>query len=150
MFSCVVGREEHCKQISLVSVGSAHSVLSTLGLPQLMAACAFPVYTAQAPGCSGGVLSNCPKHDLHLVHFPGLSCSSSGSWLFHKSTDSVGLAFCALPRSKQLRQLRACRVHCPRCALPLNSLPSPVARFPRCTVRAPSLVCLLWGGDLRL
>ena len=55
--SCVTEREEHCKQISLVGVGSAHSVWTTLGLPQLTVACAFQVYTAQAPGCSAGVLS---------------------------------------------------------------------------------------------
>ena len=33
MFSLAVGREERCKQITLVSVGSACSVLATLGLP---------------------------------------------------------------------------------------------------------------------
>ena len=32
-------------------VGSAHSVPATLGLPRSRV-CAFPVYTAQAPGCS--------------------------------------------------------------------------------------------------
>ena len=73
MFSCTVGREEHYKQISLACVKSACSIWTTLGLPQLTAFCAFLVYTAQAPGCSAGVL---PK---------------------------VGLAFCALPRSELLR-----------------------------------------------
>ena len=52
-----MGREEHCKQISLACVGHAYSEWNILGLPQLMAACAFPVYTAQAPGCSAGELS---------------------------------------------------------------------------------------------
>ena len=37
LFSCVVGREEHCKQISLACVGSALSVRATLGLPLLTA-----------------------------------------------------------------------------------------------------------------
>ena len=37
LFSCAVGREEHCKQITLASVGSAPSVSATLGLPPLMA-----------------------------------------------------------------------------------------------------------------
>ena len=37
MFSRAVGREEHCKQISLACVGSAHSVPATLGLPLLTA-----------------------------------------------------------------------------------------------------------------
>ena len=35
MFSLAVGREEHCKQISLTSVGSAHSDSATLALPPL-------------------------------------------------------------------------------------------------------------------
>ena len=35
LFSRAVGREEHCKQISLACVGNAHSVLATLGLPLL-------------------------------------------------------------------------------------------------------------------
>jgi len=67
------GREGHCKQISLLCVWSAHSVWTTVGLPPLTEACAFWVYTAQAPGCSSGVLSN------------------------------VGPVFHALPRSKLLR-----------------------------------------------
>ena len=57
MFSWVVGREENCKQISLACVGSTCSVGSTLGLPQLKAACASWVYTAQAPACSARALS---------------------------------------------------------------------------------------------
>ena len=45
--------------------------------------CAFPVYTAQAPGCSIG--------SVHCV-----VCGSS-FWVLHKSTDLVGPAFCAFP-----------------------------------------------------
>ena len=56
LFSCAV-EEGHYKQIPLACVGSAHSVWTTLGLLQLTAACAFLVYTAQAPGCSAGELS---------------------------------------------------------------------------------------------
>ena len=48
--------EGHFKQISLACVGSAHSVWTILGLPQLMAACTFRVYTAHAPGCTAGAL----------------------------------------------------------------------------------------------
>ena len=61
---------------------------------------AFPVYTAQSPGCSAGELS---EVDLGLRALPGLSCSGSGSWVLHKGADLVGPAFCALPRSEQLR-----------------------------------------------
>ena len=67
----------------------------------------------------------CPKWALCFVHFPGLRCSGSGSWVLHKGTDSVGHAFCALPRSKQLRRPGAWRVHCPRWAVHLNHLPDP-------------------------
>ena len=64
---------------------------------------------------------------LRFVHFPGLRCSGSSSQALCKGTDSVGPAFCALPRSEQLRQAAAWWVHCPRCAL-----------------------CVSWGADLRL
>ena len=60
MFSCVVRRERHCKQISLACVGGSRSAWTTLGLPSLQVACAFWVYTAQAPGCSVGHRLNCP------------------------------------------------------------------------------------------
>ena len=62
--------------------------------------CAFPVYTAQAVGCSAG---NCLGQALGCMHFPGLSCSGSGSQVLHKGADLVEPAFCALPRSEQLR-----------------------------------------------
>ena len=124
--NCPVGREEHCKQISLACVGSAHSVWTTLGLSQVTAACAFPVYTAQASACSAG---HCPKWALHFVHFPGLNHSGSGSRVVHKGTDSIGHAFCALPRSEQLRQPGAWQLHCSRCTMHLNHLPI-LTRFP--------------------
>ena len=95
---CAVGREEHCKQISLVGVGSARSVLVTLGLPPLMACVLSQLIRLQV-----ALQGNCLKWALHYVHFPGLSHSGSGSWVLHKGTESTGPAFCALPRSKQLR-----------------------------------------------
>ena len=84
--------------------------------------CAFLVYTAQAPGCSTG---NCPKLALGFVYFPGLTCSGLGSWVLHKGTDSFGHDFCALPRSKQLRQPGAWQAHSPRWVVHLNHLPGP-------------------------
>ena len=58
--------------------------------------CAFPVYTAQALGCSA---RNCLRPALGCMHFPGLSHSGSGTRVFHKGTDLVGPAVCALPGS---------------------------------------------------
>ena len=48
------GGEGGTLQINItgVCVGGACSVWTTLDLPQLKAACASQVYTAQAPGCS--------------------------------------------------------------------------------------------------
>ena len=120
MFTCIMGREGHCKQISVVCVESACSGWTTLGLTQLKVVCASWVFTAQAPGCSAGALS---KVGLRFMHFPGLSYS--GSQVLHKGTDSVGCAFCALPRFEQLRQPGAWRVRCPRWAVRLSHLPGP-------------------------
>ena len=62
--------------------------------------CAFTVYTAQILGCS---VRNCLRRALGCMHFPGLSCSGSGTQVLLKGADLVGPAFCALPRSEQLR-----------------------------------------------
>ena len=105
------------------------------------AACAFQVYTAQAPGCSAGAAS---KVGPAFVHFPGLSRSGSGSPILCKGTDLVGHVFCALPRSEQLRRpvFGKCFDSGGPCIL-ITSL-VPAAQFPGCAA------CLLWAVDLRL
>ena len=55
----------------------------------------------------------------------------------------VGLAFCALPMSEQLRRIGAWWAHCPRWALCLNDLPGPATWFPGCSTRAPFQVCCI-------
>ena len=101
LFSCAMGSEEHCKQISLVCVGSARSVWTTLGLPQLTA-CVLS--WSILLGLQVALQGTCPQRALGFMLFPGLSCSVSVSWILHKGTDSVGRAFYALSRSKQLRR----------------------------------------------
>jgi len=94
-----VGKDENCKQISLVYVGSTHSVWSTLGLPQ------FTVHVLSQSTLirlQVALQRSSPKPALDFVHFPGLSCSGSGSQVLHKGTDLVGHAFCALPRCEEL------------------------------------------------
>ena len=81
-FSRAAGREGRCTQMSLACVGSTRRVPVTLGLPRSRV-CAFPVYTAQAPGCS-------------IWSGPCVACGSS-FWVLHGSADSVGPAFCAFP-----------------------------------------------------
>ena len=100
LFSCSMGREEHCKQISLTCVGSVCSVWATLGLPPFTACVLSQSILLRLQVALQG---NSLKRALGFVHFPGLRLSGSGSQVLYKGTGSVGPAFCALPRSKQLR-----------------------------------------------
>ena len=102
-FSPAAGRAGRCGQTSLC-VGSTHRVPATLGLSPLTAVCAFPVYTAQAPGCS-------------IWSGPHVECSSSFRVL-HKSTDLVAPAFCAFPgpSSSGSQELDGCTL--PGCGAP--------------------------------
>ena len=101
LFSRAVGREGRCKQTPLTCVGSARSVPATLGLPLLMA-CVLSQSTLLR--LQVALQGNCLKWALGCVHFPGLSHSGLSSQVLRKGTDSVGLVFCALPRSEQLRR----------------------------------------------
>ena len=104
LFSGAVGREEQCKQTSPACVGSARIVSATLGLPGSRRVC-FPRLTLLR--LQVALQGNCLKRSLRSkplrFRFSGI----------HKGADSVGPAFCALPRSKQLRQPGAWRAHSP-------------------------------------
>ena len=91
------GREVCCKQITLAC---ACSVSATLGLPPVHGTCSLPAHTAQALGCS---TRNHLWLALGCLHLPGSSRSGSGTRVVLRGPDSVGPAFCALPRSEQLR-----------------------------------------------
>ena len=80
--------------------GECSQCLSHTGPAPAHGACALPAHTAQALGCSTG---NCPRLALGCMHLPGLSCSGSGTRVVLRGADSIGPAFCALPRSEQLR-----------------------------------------------
>ena len=123
--------------------GECSKCLSHTGFAPAHGICAFPVYTAQVLACSAG---NCLRWALGCMHFPGLSHSGSGSRVLHKGTDSVGPVFCALPRSKQLRQKGAWQVHSPQVCL--ISSPVPAALFPGCTAGALSQVCCVSFREL--
>ena len=81
--------------------GECSQCLDHTGFAPTRGMCAFLVYIAQAPGCSAGEQFKAVP-GFH-IHFPGLSHSGSHSGVLRKGTDSVGPAFCALPRSEQLR-----------------------------------------------
>ena len=84
-----MGREEHCKQISLVCVGSACSVWTTLGLPPLTA-CVLSQSTLLR--LQVALQGNSLKWALVCMHFPGLSHSGTGSCVPHR-----GLRFVPFP-----------------------------------------------------
>ena len=73
------------------NTGVCSQCLSHTGPAPLM------VHTAQALGCSTG---NHLRPALGCMHLPGLSRSGSGTQVVLRGTDSVGPAFCALPRSE--------------------------------------------------
>ena len=82
------------------NTGVCSQCLGHTGFAPAHGVCAFPVYTAQALGCSA---RNCLRWALDCLHFAGLSRSGSHTQVFLKGADSVGPAFCALPRSMPLR-----------------------------------------------
>ena len=84
---------------------------------------------------------HCPKWTLYFVHFPGLSCSGSGSRVFHRSTDLVVYVFVPFPglRSSGNQLLGEHTVPGGPCIL--ITFPVPGTWFPGCIVRALSQVC---------
>ena len=136
-----MGREEHCKQISLVCAGSARSVLATVGLLPLTGR-VLPQSTLLR--LQVALQGNCPKWALGFVHFPGLSHSGSGSWYSTKAQTWLGLCFVPFPGpSTSGDQVLGERT------LPRRSYHLP---GPSCSVcgACPSPLCLILGGDLWL
>ena len=82
------------------NTGMCSQCLGHTGFAPTHGMCALPAHTAQALGCSAG---NCLRPALGFIHLPGLSRSASGTQVVLRGADSVGPAFCALSRSKQLR-----------------------------------------------
>ena len=74
--------------------------LSHTGPAPAHGACTLPTHIAQALGSSTG---NRLRPALGCMYLPGLSRSGSGTRVVLRGADSVGPAFCALPRSEQLR-----------------------------------------------
>ena len=82
------------------NTGVCLQCLSHTGSAPAHGACSLTAHTAQALGCS---TRNHPWPALGCLHLPGPSHSGSGTRVVLRGADSVGPAFCALPRSEQLR-----------------------------------------------
>ena len=95
--------QSHCGEGGMLqtsNTGVCSQGLSHTGSAPAHGACSLPAHAAQALGCSVG---NHLRPAMGCLHLPGLSCSGSGTRVVLRGTDSVGPAFCALPRSEQLR-----------------------------------------------
>ena len=95
LFSRAVGREGGTLQTN--NTGVCSQCLSHTGPAPAHGARSLPAHTAQALDCSTG---NHPQPALSCLHLPCLSRSGSGTRVVLRGTDSVGPAFCALPRSE--------------------------------------------------
>jgi len=113
------------------NTGMCSLYLSHTGPAPTHGACAIPAHTAQALGCSTG---NRPRPALGCMHLPGLNRSGSGTQVVLRGADLIGPAFCALPRSEQLRWWGVWRAR----LLQLITSPIPAAWFSVCTIGAPS------------
>ena len=97
-FSHAVGREGRTLQTN--DTGMCSQCLSHTGPAPIHGTYALPAHTAQALCCSA---RNHLRPALGSLHLPGLSHSGSGARVVLRGAHLVGPAFCALPRSEQLR-----------------------------------------------
>ena len=111
MVSCLGSLVQSCcgeggaLQTNITGVCGEHLQCSGhTGFAPARCTCASPVYTAQAPGCSIG-------------SGPCIACGSSFQVL-HKSTDSVGPAFCAFPGPSSSGSQELDQRTLPRCGAP--------------------------------
>ena len=105
---------------------------------------AFPVSTAQAPGCSAGEMSGAGP-GLHA-----LPRSKPLRFRFSGTPQRRGLGRACVLCPSQVRALRrpgARRVQSPQVGSASDHLPVPAARLPGCAVHAPPLVCRVSGCD---
>ena len=117
MFSCAIGREEHCKQISLACVGRARSALGLAPLTACVLSWStlIRLQVVQGKSKAGPGLCSLPRSKLLRFRFSGTPQRHRLCWT----------AFCALPRSEELRRPGSWRAHCPRWSVHLNHLPGP-------------------------
>ena len=77
---------------------------------------------------------------LGYMHFPGLSCSGSGSDVLHNGAD-LGLHSVTFPGPSSSSDQVLGERSCPQVGLWLIASPIPAARFSGYTICAPSQVC---------
>ena len=133
-----MGREGHCRQMSLACVGSTLSVPATLGLPPLTECVLSRLH------CSGSRLLY-RERTLCCIHFPGLSCSGSGFCVLHEDADWVGPVFSPFPgrRNSGSQELDERTLPGAGCLI-TSAVPASVFALVQCAF------CLFWEADFWL
>ena len=132
--------EEGTLQTNITGVcGECSQCLSHTGFAPAHSMCAFPVYTAQAPGCSAGELSKVG---------PGLRALSRSKLLRFRFLGTpqrhrLGWACVLCPSHVQAAQATRCLASAFSSSgvVHLITSPVPAARFPGCIAGVPSQVC---------
>ena len=119
--------------------GECLQCLGHTGFAPAHGVCAFPVYTAQAPGCSAGELSKAGPGLHALPRSKPLRFRFSGTPQRHR----LSWACVLCPSQVQADQMTRClaRAVTPSWRVHLITFPIPVAQFSGCTRGAPSQVC---------
>ena len=143
-----MGKVEHCKQISLACVGSAHSVWAIMGLPPLTRVC-FPCLHCLSSRLfcrelseAGPGLHALPRSKPLRFRFLGTPQRHRFSWACVLCPSQVGAAQ-ATRCLESTHSPGACVLSPPPSQL-LSFLGAQQNRRLRCAV------CLLWGADLWL
>ena len=129
----------------MACVGSALSVWTTLGLSQLMA---HVLSQSTLLRLQIALQGNCPRWALGFVHFPGLSCSGSGSQVPTKARTPMDMHFVPFPgpSSSGDQVLGERTVRGGLCVLITS--PVPGAQFPGCNKSTISGVLCVSSGVL--
>ena len=127
--------------------GECSQCLGHTGFAPAHGACAFLVYTAQAPGCSAGELSKAG---------PGLCAhprSKSLRFRFSGTPQRCRLVWACVLCPSQVRAAQVTRYLASALSpgtVRLIASPVPAAQFPGCSAVTLPQVCLFWAADLWL
>ena len=133
-------REGGTLQTNIIGVcGECSQCLGHTGFAPAHGMCAFPVYTAQAPGCSAGVLSKVGPGLCALPRSKPLRFESSGTTQRHRL--QLGLSFVPFPGPSSSGSQVLGKRTLPSWMVRLITSLVLAAWFPWCTARVPSQVC---------
>ena len=119
--------------------GECSQCLGHTGFAPAHGVCAFPVYTAQAPGCSAGELSKAGPGLHALSRSKPLRFSFSGTPQRHRLSWACVMCPSQVRATQETRYLAS--THSPGGTVCLITSLVPAAPFPGCAAGVPSQVC---------